>query len=128
MSVLGFGCVSAACEAEPSSPDCDCDDVRRSFGGRNDGGGFAPLSALDDVTDGHCGGGVGDLEVARVQGRHLFELLDDFSCVLVAPALQIGVDEIVHGVKLFAGVALLVRGFSVRRGWMRWSHPTCRAA
>ena len=68
-----------------------------------------PIAPLDGITNRHRGSGVTNLEIARVQLRHALQLLNDLRRLLLAPALQIGVHQVVHRMQLFSRVTLLVR-------------------
>lgn len=100
----------AANTAESTIPDSDCSDVGCGTWIRLDARGLAPMVAFDGVADGNGGCGVANFEVGHSQALHFSKLVENLARIVVLAELQVGVDEIVHGVELFADVVLIAGG------------------
>src|SRR5262250_2503546 len=69
---------------------------------------FRPPASLDGIPYGHDGRSIRDLEIFRRKTLYVAEVRQEICGILETPGLQEGVRQIVHGVKFFADVTLLM--------------------
>ena len=81
---------------------------------RNDFCSACPIAPFNGEANRHDCVCVSDLEISYVEAGHGLQVLNHLVRFRIAAGLQVGVDEIIHGVKLFSRVALLARRFHRR--------------
>src|SRR5215813_9909920 len=99
---------AAASKSEPASPNCNCRYFGRTCRIGGDRRSFFPSTSLNCIPHRHRGFGVGGLEPSSRLCPLDFQLIDHFCGLCVPSALKIGIDEIIHRVKLFTNVSLLM--------------------
>ena len=81
-----FRSVPTPRKRQPPSPDRNRGNLWRRSCRRDDSGNVGPLTPLHRVANGHCRGGICDLEFFPIQIRHAVQLLDELARLLVASA------------------------------------------
>ena len=82
--------------------------MRRQVGIRLNADGLVPLVAFDGVANGYCCCGIASFEIGHAEALHRADLIENAARLIVTAELKVGVDEIVHGVKLFTNVVLIL--------------------